>query len=285
MNMKYAPTLGVTREGLMDGLLSGLRAQIQLSTTIAKLERLTGAMQVTFSDGTQADYEIVVGADGIKSRVRSSICPHVEPVYRSFCAWRTLIECHDFESDRVVIRLGPGCVLGTFKVAADILYAFVLAHEPRAPSPSADHLEQLKELARRFRGRASSLISRQRDPDRVIFVPVHEVDTVPYHRGRVVLIGDAAHAFVPQFAQGAAMAIEDGVVLSQLLGSGAELEQALASYEATRRRRIDLVRAQVRHRAVLQGMEGPVTPELLKQHPPCSPNPEAIYENLLEGAL
>jgi 2-polyprenyl-6-methoxyphenol hydroxylase-like FAD-dependent oxidoreductase len=81
------------------------------------------------------------------------------------------------------------------------------------------------------------------------------------------------------------MAIEDGVILAQLLGSAADMASALGSYESKRRPRVDFVRAQIRHVAVLQGLEGPVTPELLKRHPPVSPNPTAIYESLIDEFL
>jgi len=95
-----------------------------------------------------------------------------------------------------------------------------------------------------------------------VFVPVYEVDVVPYSRGRIVLIGDAAHGIPPVLAQGAAMAIEDGVVLSQVLVSSAGIEQALALYESTRRPRIEFVRSHVRPRGISFGLEGPASPEV-----------------------
>lgn len=286
LNAKYAPNIGVTRRGLMDGLRGGLRAQIRLSTTIAALQSSAGGAHVSFSDGTHAHYDLVVGADGIKSQVRSLIYPDVEPVYRSFCAWRTVMDYRNLESDGVVVRHNPGCILGSLKVGANRVYVFVLAHEPNIPLLSrGDHLERLKEFAGRFRGDVPSLMREQRDPERVIFVPVYEVDTAPYYRGRVVLLGDAAHAFPPVLAQGAAMAIEDGVALSQLLGSSGDIEWSLASYDSRRRSRADSVRAQVRQRGITFGLEGPVTPELLKRHPPVSPNPAAIFDSLIEEFL
>lgn len=228
----------------------------------------------------------MVGTDGIKSQVRSLTDPGAEPVYRSFCAWRTVIDCREFESDGVVVRHSPGCMLGSIKVGANLVYAFVLAHEPTIPLLSrGEHLERLKELAGRFRGRVPSLILELRDPERVIFVPVWEVDTAPYYRGRVVVLGDAGHAFPPILAQGAAMAIEDGVILSQLLGASADIEWVLASYESRRRSRVDLVRAQVRQRGISFGLEGPVPHDLRKHHSPVSTNPAAIYDRLIEEFL
>jgi salicylate hydroxylase len=100
-----------------------------------------------------------------------------------------------------------------------------------------------------------------------------------------VVIGDAAHAFPPQFAQGAAMAIEDAVALTELLATSANIDLALRSYESKRRPRVNKVRAAVRHRSILQGMEGPVTPELLQRYPPVFPSPEAIYDSLVEELI
>ena len=193
-NDRYAPNLGITRDGLMSGLSSGARAQIRYSTTIASVERLADAVDVVFSDGTRAQFDLVVGADGIRSAVRKLIYPHIEPAYRSFCAWRTVMECSD--CDTVFrIRSGPGRALGSFQVGPNLVYAFLLAHHAGLPSLSRDeHLERFKELASQFHGTVPSLIQQQRDPAGVVFVPVQEVETPSYYRGRILLIGDAAHA-------------------------------------------------------------------------------------------
>jgi 2-polyprenyl-6-methoxyphenol hydroxylase-like FAD-dependent oxidoreductase len=281
-NLQYAPNIGITREGLVDGLLGGVRAQIRYSTTVVTLDQSSSGVTVEFSDGTCGQYDLVVAADGIKSTVRRLVYPEVEPAYRSFCAWRTVMACTNCGTE-LIIRITPGLVLGSFNVAPDLLYAFILAHYPAPPSLSREqHLERLKELAGKFHGEVPSLIRDQLDPTSVVFVPVYEVETTSYYRGHVVLIGDAAHAFPPQFAQGAAMAIEDAVVLSQSMAASANLGQALQSYESTRMLRVNKVRGAVRHRAILQGMEGPVSPEILKRHPPIFANAEAIYDALVE---
>ncbi len=116
------------------------------------------------------------------------------------------------------------------------MYAFLLAHAQAIPSLSrAQHLARFKELASTFQGPIPTLIQEQRDPNRVVFVPVQEVETPCYHQGRVVLIGDAAHALPPILAQGAAMAIEDAVTLAELIGGNHDLDEVLQSFEAARR--------------------------------------------------
>lgn len=97
-----------------------------------------------------------------------------------------------------------------------------------------------------------------------------------------MLIGDAAHGFPPLLAQGAAMAIEDAVALSELIGESTDVEQILRSYEARRRPRIATIRAAVRHRGIIRGLEGPVTPELLNEHPPVFSNSLSVYDELIK---
>jgi 2-polyprenyl-6-methoxyphenol hydroxylase-like FAD-dependent oxidoreductase len=78
------------------------------------------------------------------------------------------------------------------------------------------------------------------------------------------------------------MAIEDGVAPAELVASSDDIDEALRSYELKRRTRLNKVRGAVRHRAILQVMEGPVTPELRARHPPFFPSAEAIYDSLVE---
>jgi 2-polyprenyl-6-methoxyphenol hydroxylase-like FAD-dependent oxidoreductase len=100
----------------MSGLAGGLRAQIRYATTITSVDGSAGELGVAFSDGTGGRFDLVVGADGIRSAVRKLIYPHAEPAYRSFCAWRTVMQCADGDP---VFRLSTttGCFLGSFPVA------------------------------------------------------------------------------------------------------------------------------------------------------------------------
>jgi flavin-dependent dehydrogenase len=176
-----------------------------------------------------------------------------------------------------------GCFLGSFPVAPNLIYAFLLANYAEFPVLSyEERLTRFKEQAARFHGSVSRMIGQQRDAARVIFVPVQEVQTHSYFRGRVVVIGDAAHAFSPLLAQGAAMAIEDAVALAESLGSCDDVDAALQAYEARRLPRVETIRAAVRRRTVARGMEGPVTPELLEQHPAVFSASLKVYDELID---
>jgi len=281
-NERYAPNLGITRDGLMSGLASALRTQIRYSTTITSIGGAMEEPEVTFSDGTRAVFALVVGADGIRSAVRTLIYPHLQPAYRSFCAWRTVMESSDQDP---VFRLSSatGYTLGSFPVGPELIYAFLLAHCAEVPVLSRDErLTRLKELAAIFHGNVSPLIERQQDPARVVFVPVQEINTPSYYQGRTLIIGDAAHAFSPLLAQGAAMAIEDAVALAELLGESGDIDQVLRTYESRRRPRVETIRAAVRRRTVERGLEGPVTPERLSQHRPVFSASLKVYEEMIE---
>jgi 2-polyprenyl-6-methoxyphenol hydroxylase-like FAD-dependent oxidoreductase len=281
-NDRYAPTFGITRDGLISALSAGPPFPVAYGTTVSAVDCAMDSPQVLFSDGRRAEFDLVVGADGIHSAIRQAIFPDIKPIYRSFCAWRTVMEYPD--NDKVfTIRSKPGTLLGSFEVGPQLVYAFLLVHAAEIPSLSRDQrLARFKELASSFRGPIPNLIQEQRDPTRVVFVPVYEVETPSYHQGRVVLIGDAAHAFPPILAQGAAMAIEDAVTLAELIGTNNDLDQVLQRFEAARRPRVETTRAAIRHRTVARGFEGPVTTDLLEQHPLVFSNSLKAYDDLIE---
>jgi 2-polyprenyl-6-methoxyphenol hydroxylase-like FAD-dependent oxidoreductase len=115
-NARYAPVLGITRDGLMSGLSSAMRAPVRYAITLASVGGPVKEPEVAFSDGTHGQFDLVVGADGIHSAVRRAIYPGLEPAYRSFCAWRTVMERAHWDP---VFRFSstPGCLLGSFPVA------------------------------------------------------------------------------------------------------------------------------------------------------------------------
>jgi len=281
-NGRYAPTFGITRDGLISALFAEPPCPVTYGTTVSSVDWSTTSPRVGLSDGSRAEFDVVVGADGIHSAIRHEIFPGVQPIYRSFGAWRTVMQSP--RNDPVfTINSMPGTLLGSFPVGPELVYAFLLVHAAEVKSLTrAEHLARFQELASAFHGPIPALIQEQHDPTRVVFVPVYEVETPSYHRGRVILIGDAAHAFPPILAQGAAMAIEDAVTLAELIGANSDLDQVVRRFDAARRQRVNMMRAAVRHRTVARGFEGPVTPELLERHPLVFSNSLKAYDDLIE---
>jgi 2-polyprenyl-6-methoxyphenol hydroxylase-like FAD-dependent oxidoreductase len=124
------------------------------------------------------------------------------------------------------------------------MYMFVLSSEPGNPRHSSDVLHGLlRDRLTGFGGLMGELREQIQDPSNVVYRPVlgHLVQPT-WHRGRVVLIGDAAHTSSPQLASGASMAIEDAVVLAEMLASSTNrIEETLLSFEQRRMPRARLV--------------------------------------------
>lgn len=119
--------------------------------------------------------------------------------------------------------LGAGVKAGLIPLTADTMYLLLVSNEPTNPWFEADTLApMLYERMRSFKGMVADVRGELGQPtNEIVYVPIEEVILpLPWYKGRVVLIGDAAHASSPHIAQGAAMAIEDAVVLAEPLRVG-----------------------------------------------------------------
>ena len=128
------------------------------------------------------------------------------------------------------------------------MYCYGDQIRPRAAGGSVVDLGQLRELFKDFAEPVPSLLARLTSLDSVHYAPIEEVWVDPCAQGRVVLIGDAAHATSPNMAQGAAMAIEDAIVLSDMLAGGGPAIEALAAFAARRRARVRWVQRRTHRR-------------------------------------
>ena len=186
------------------------------------LSQTDDGVTVTFSNGRSASYDLVVGADGIRSRMRQLLFGDAfEPTYTGHGVWRFTTsrpEALNYQA----MYLGVGVKAGLIPLTPDTMYLLLVTNEPGNPWMASDRLHAL--LADRlasFGGMVAAARERLSDPKDVVYVPIEEVTVPPpWHVGRVVLIGDAAHASSPHIAQGAAMAVEDAVVLAELAAEG-----------------------------------------------------------------
>jgi 2-polyprenyl-6-methoxyphenol hydroxylase-like FAD-dependent oxidoreductase len=178
--------------------------------------------RVATSDG-DLDADLVVAADGIRSTIRAALFPgHHGPRYSGFATWRFVAPALPDGASRAepAETWGTGEVFGVLPLASGQVYCYASAPAP----PGVRHDDEAAELKRRF-GRwhdpIPGLIGAI-SPDRVLHDDVYWLaEPLPaYHRGRVALLGDAAHAMTPHLGQGACQAIEDAVVLASVAGPG-----------------------------------------------------------------
>jgi 2-polyprenyl-6-methoxyphenol hydroxylase-like FAD-dependent oxidoreductase len=241
------PMNGLTRPKLHEILTShALEAgvTIRYSTTFGDLEDDGDGVDVTFTDGSTGRFDVVVGADGVYSKVRSHVVEgEVEPYYIGQSAYRVNIPLLP-EIDSIILQASPAGMAGLVPIGKDLAYLFYNAHmEKQSPDSGMDSAERLREYLAPFGG----FMGRIRDEfitdecDIVLRPEESLIVDAPWHKGRIVLMGDAVHAITPHLGQGAAQAIEDGVVLADVLAKHDSLEAAFAEYTDRRFERCKLV--------------------------------------------
>ena len=188
-----------------------------------------GGVDVTFSDGSTGRYDLVVGADGVRSWTRRALEINLETKSVGMGIWRAFGPRPASVTRTDLYYGGRSYIAGYCPTGEDSLYAYIVedAQDRSALSPD-EQLATMKELSQAYHGPWDEIRETLTDPSRVNYTwfETHVLD-VPWNRGRAVLIGDAAHTCPPTIAQGGAMALEDAVVLAELLVQGANLDQDL----------------------------------------------------------
>ncbi|WP_432825930.1 FAD-dependent monooxygenase [Dactylosporangium sp. CA-092794] len=228
--------------------------KLRLATTWTDFTDGPDGVTVELSDGSRNRYDIMVGADGIRSPLRTRLFPGNDPVATGYACWR------------LAVRRQPDMVLSEYwnsgqakatvlHLNAETMYLLVVeagswSHIPERSAMSRMLVDRLRPMG--------GLIAYVRDtirPDSDIHWAVLEEVFLPspWFKGHVVLIGDAAHAVTPHLAQGAGMAMEDAIVLAETL-DGAEVPQALETFMARRYERVKYVQDQA-HAILVNEME------------------------------
>ena len=222
---------------------------VRMGLTVERLAQRNGHVSVEFSDRTSGEYDLVVGADGIQSAVRRlTLEPAAVPKAVGQVGWRFLAP-RPPEVTTWSVMLGRGTAFLTLPLAGDCAYCYCdvvssRAHDMAELGPA----ERLNELFAEFAEPAASVLEALNPATDIHVSTIEEVTLDRWAHERVVLIGDAAHATSPNMAQGAAMALEDALVLTDCLQRIPSIPDAIAAFEARRRPRTEWVRAQTHRR-------------------------------------
>ncbi len=243
----------IHRADLHDGLAARVRANdpdaIQLGKRCASLVQDAGGVSISFTDGSTARVDVLVGADGSRSAVRNAVFGALEPLYTGYIAWRGLIPMHLVPQEILDppsgIFLGPGHMVNRYPVRNGELLNFVAFAERKDWSEEGWSIRStVAELLAEFEGwtpwvtRFIELVP----PDLLYKWGLFDREPLSsWTRGRVTLLGDAAHPVLPFLGHGAVLAIEDGVVLGRAFAAADAVPEALQRYEAARRERASFV--------------------------------------------
>jgi FAD-dependent urate hydroxylase len=241
---EVGPTIGIARTRLQQVLLAGAAdVSCRLGIALTSLAQDEQRVRVGFSDGSSGDYDLVIGADGLASTVRRLTLEQAPPGYTGLMVWRSLAP-HQQASMQVL--LGEGCVFGLVPVGEGLTYGFGIEGSPRFHAELSGRLERVRHRFAAFGGAVPAYLASLSCDEQLHCAPIEWVDLEQWHRGRVVLIGDAAHAGPPMMAQGGCMAMEDAWVLAEVLREAESMQSALDSYASRRRPRIDWVQQESR---------------------------------------
>jgi 2-polyprenyl-6-methoxyphenol hydroxylase-like FAD-dependent oxidoreductase len=219
---------------------------VRLGTSVTSLED-GSAPRVRFSDGSTGSYDLIVGADGVHSTIRSLAFGGPPVRYVGQASWRFVVDdASDIDDWTVMLARGRAFLTVALGQAAVYCYADVSTRDP-ASAARGDWRQTFVDFA----APVPRLLNGATD---AYFAPIEEVVPPAWTARRVVLIGDAAHASSPNMAQGAAMALEDALVLAETLAADRSVDQALTRYVQRRRSRVMWVQEQTHRRDRTRGL-------------------------------
>lgn len=230
---------------------------VRFRCEVAEVTVNEGAVtEVVFSDGSSAQYDLIVGADGIHSALRAKLWSEsLTPVFTGLSCWRWLTHLPSGQTEPHFM-LGRGTVLLVMPVGAERAYVFASLVDPDA-SLAEEGIAVLQSRFGNFGGAVPELLSHLERDAPILPGKLMQMLVPRWHQKSAVLVGDAAHGILPTMAQGATMAMEDALVLAECLRTHSETAAALQAYEARRKARAQWVQNQSLKRMGLARLSAP----------------------------
>lgn len=210
--------------------------KVRLALTVHEIDDDGDVVRVSFSDGTTGEYDLVIGADSINSAMRRMVFDDApEPTATGQGCWRMVVP-RPPELPGGLMYVGGPYALGFNPISDDLMYMFLNSPELERRIISQDEqFDRLRGLLDGF-GHYAGIVREKMDESYMI--NYRPLDFLlldkPWHRGRVLLIGDAAHATTPHMGYGAGLAVEDALVLGDELGRSDDLDEVFDRFMSRR---------------------------------------------------
>jgi len=229
-----APSIAIHRARLQATLLGALdEAHVHTGRELISFEQDEHGVRARFSDGSEASGALLIGADGLHSATRRQALGDTPLRYAGYTSWRGVAPVGGLSPSHEVIEIwGRGLRFGLVPIADGETYWFAVANAPPGEKDAARAM-----LLKRFAGFGETVhaMLELTPAERIFRTDINDRRPVPtWSKGRVSLLGDAAHPTTPNLGQGGCMAIEDAVVLAHHLEKHASLSDALKAYERKR---------------------------------------------------
>jgi len=243
---RYGKSVAIHRTALHEALSEGLfegeggTVRAHFGTTVERIEDIPGGVRATLQNGRVLEGRALIGADGIRSRVRELVFGLREPSYSGYTCWRFAGRIPGGLKDTVEMW-GAGQRVGLVPLGQDEIYAFFVDNAPCSTTAEPDRrrLGYVRERFSGFGGEVPRVLrALGEDSAELLHHDIEELELESWTRGSIGLLGDAAHAMTPNLGQGAAMAIEDALVLARELSAHESASAGLVAYEARRRPRV-----------------------------------------------
>ena len=243
-----APPIALLRRDLHRILVEGAAGiPIRRGLLVTGIDDGPESIGVRFDDGSSTDADLVIAADGIHSMIRQTVVGGPSARLAGQVGWRFVVDSHP-GIDGWNGWLGPDRGFLALGIGRDRVYCVGDIRSSDGADPSAGDLDAFKSLFAGYPAPVLELLSGLRAAADLWFSPFEEVTPVTWGAGRVVLIGDAAHATAPNMAEGASLAMEDALVLAECLAGSSDLAARVAAFVERRNARVEHVQHMTRRR-------------------------------------
>lgn len=233
---------------------------IRMNTHIEALHDDGTHVQVKTSDGAEAEYDLVVGADGIHSDTRKFVSPKNEIYNSHWACWTWWAERGNARAETVMEFWGAGRFVGLYPTPGKLGIIACAPERLFKKGETQDRRQRMQRAFARFGGVAGEAIAAFPPDDAdMFFWRLNDQRAQAWSKGRVTLLGDSACAFLPTAGIGASMAMESAAVLAGELSrtDAAHIPQALRFYEARRRKRVEAAQSDSRKLAKMMFLRNP----------------------------